>query len=201
MERRITLESDGLRLEGAVHEGDRSLSAVVLHPHPQYGGDMDNHVVVALCRTLAETGATTLRFNFRGAGMSQGAFDGRAEAHDAIAAVECVRSRLPDAPLVLAGYSFGAGVAAAVAAEVAPAGLVLVSPPPQMLPARLRPGASTLIVTGARDPIAPPDALRALEGPSCRLLVVEEADHGWWPGAEALINGVAAYVGNLLGDG
>lgn len=202
-EEHVTIESDGLRLEGALHEGGTprdgsGLAAVVLHPHPQYGGDMDNHVVLALCRTLGDVGAGTLRFNFRGAGRSEGSFDGgHGEAHDAIAACEYVRSRHAGALLVLAGYSFGAGVAAAVAADVKPDALVLVSPPAQMMPKRLAPGAA-LLLAGGRDPIAPPEPLRALEGRSTRLVVVEEADHGWWPGADRLAEAVREFVGNLL---
>jgi alpha/beta superfamily hydrolase len=199
-EQRVTIESDGLRLEGALHAGGRALQAVVLHPHPQYGGDMDNHVVVTLCRTLAEAGVATLRFNFRGAGASQGTFDGRAEAHDAIAACEYLRSRKPDAPLVLAGYSFGAGIAAAVSADVEPTGMLLVSPPPQMMPARLPAGVSTLIVTGGRDPIAPAAPLRALETERHSLVVVEAVDHGWWPGIDHLADAVREFVGNLLAE-
>ena len=199
-EQRVTIESDGLKLEGALHEGDGPLQAVVLHPHPQYGGDMDNHVVMTLSRSLADAGATTLRFNFRGAGASEGAFDGRAEAHDAIAACAYLRSRNAEAPLLLAGYSFGAGIAAAVVAEVEPAGLVLVSPPGQMLPARLRAGVSTLIVTGGRDPIAPPAPLRALESDRYRLVIVADADHGWWPGIDQLAGAVRDFVGNLLAE-
>jgi len=95
-ERPFAFESGGLQLEGMLHEGDGGLAAVVLHPHPLYGGDMDNHVVLALRGTLAGAGATTLRFNFRGAGRSQGEHDGgRGEATDARAAIDELRKLRP----------------------------------------------------------------------------------------------------------
>ena len=129
-ERAFTIESDGLLLEGALREGGSDLLALVLHPHPQYGGDMHNHVVTAVCGALAESGATTLRFNFRGTGRNEGAFDsGRGEANDARAAVDALRALRPDGRLLLAGYSFGAMIAATVATDVRPDALVLISPP------------------------------------------------------------------------
>ncbi len=115
-ERAFALESDGLRLEGMLHEGDGAIAAVVLHPHPLYGGDMDSHVVLALRTAFAEAGATTLRFNFRGTGRSQGAYDdGRGEANDARVAIAAIRELQPGRSILLAGYSFGAHVAANVA--------------------------------------------------------------------------------------
>ena len=67
-ERIVEFRSDGLRLEGALRVVPKArLAAVVLHPHPLYGGDMDNHVVTSLVGGLNALGATTLRFNFRGA--------------------------------------------------------------------------------------------------------------------------------------
>jgi hypothetical protein len=87
-------------------------AAVVCHPHPQYGGDMDNPAVVAVTRALGERGVAALRFNFRGVGGSEGSYSGNlAETEDARAALDFVRERVPAASLVLGGYSFGAMVA------------------------------------------------------------------------------------------
>lgn len=193
-EERVSFTSDGLMLEGMLHRGKTSLSAVVMHPHPQYGGDMHNPVVTMLCATLADAGATTLRFNFRGTGGSEGSYDdGRGEARDAVAAAEYVRSLQPDAELVLAGYSFGALVAADAASAVRPSKLVLVSPP-GLEPHRLPDGVPSLVVTGERDEIARADSLRARESPSRRVVVVSGADHFWLPGGEALQSEVAGYI-------
>jgi alpha/beta superfamily hydrolase len=188
--------SDGLRLEGRLRAGTGETVAVVLHPHPSYGGDMDNHVVMALCETLAGAGATTLRFNFRGAGRSEGAFEGGAgELNDALAAVALLREERPDAPLVVAGYSFGAAIAARLAADVAPAALILVSPPVGMmqLPA-LEPSMPALLISGTADHIAPAATLEPLASAKHRVVGVPGVDHGWWPGIDELNNAVAAFI-------
>ncbi len=201
-ERPFAFESDGLQLEGMLHEGDGGLAAVVLHPHPLYGGDMDNHVVLALRGTLAGAGTTTLRFNFRGAGRSQGEHDGgRGEATDARAAIDELRKLRPGCRLLLAGYSFGAQVAATVASAGQLDGLVLVSPPVAMgaLP-QLPEGVDTLIVTGEWDDIAPAERLAGLAGPRRRVGVVEGASHAWWPGVDRLAAEVAAFLRELPRD-
>jgi alpha/beta superfamily hydrolase len=195
-ERAFTIESDGLRLEGALHEGDGDLLAVVLHPHPQYGGDMHNHVVTAVCGALAEGIATTLRFNFRGTGRSEGVFDSdRGGGDDARAAIDALRVLHPDAPLLLAGYSFGAMIAAAVAPDVRPDALVLISLPLGMMPTpSIEPELRTLLITGADDQTAPPDALRALDAPNRTIVIVPGVDHGWWPGLDDLTRAVEAFA-------
>ena len=198
--REFWIESGKLRLEGALHEGGEAFSAVVLHPHPQHGGDMDNHVVLSIAETLAAVGGTVLRFNFRGAGKSDGEYDdGRGEADDARAAVAPVRALLPAAPFVLMGYSFGAMIAAAVAPTAVPAALILVSPPlayatfaalPEQIP--------TLAVTGGRDSVSRAAAIRSLSGAHLRTLVLPGADHGWWPGAEDLAHEVGGFVESVV---
>jgi alpha/beta superfamily hydrolase len=194
----VTFESEGLRLQGALHTGAGALAAVVMHPHPQYGGDMHSHVVMTLCRAIAAFDATTLRFNFRGAGSSEGAHDGGCgEAIDARAAVEYVRRSVAGARLVLAGYSFGAGIAADVAASTSPEAIVLASPPAAVADRGLPDGTPALIVTGGRDPVAPAAALRRLEGPGRELVVVDDADHFWFPGAERLAEAVTGFLRNL----
>ena len=90
--------------------------AVICHPHPQFGGTMDNKVVQTIARAFVQLGYRALRFNFRGIGASQGSWDeGRGEVDDALAVVEAQRDAT--LPLVLAGFSFGAYVAAAAAAR------------------------------------------------------------------------------------
>jgi alpha/beta superfamily hydrolase len=198
-EQRITIEqTGGPRLEGATRPSDGAISAVVMHPHPQYGGDMDNHVVMALCAALRGAGATTLRFNFRGTGCSEGAYDGgRGEEDDARAAITWLRTERPQDALLIAGYSFGAMVATAIADEFPAAGVVLVSPPIGYSEMRF-PNARTLIVTGARDPIAPAEKLRELKDDTTRVVIVSEADHGWWPGVDALTDEVALFAQSLV---
>jgi len=106
--------------------------AVICHPHPQFGGTMDNKVVQTLARAFVQLGYRAVRFNFRGIGASQGAWDeGQGEIDDALAVVAA--SRQPDLqpplPLALAGFSFGGYVAASVAARLPDVErLVLVAP-------------------------------------------------------------------------
>ncbi|MDD2547365.1 MAG: alpha/beta hydrolase, partial [Burkholderiaceae bacterium] len=86
--------------------------AVIAHPHPLFAGTMDNKVVQTLARACVQCGWTAVRFNFRGVGVSAGQYDeGRGEVQDLLAVVEQVAPPGPDAaPLVLAGFSFGAFV-------------------------------------------------------------------------------------------
>jgi alpha/beta superfamily hydrolase len=195
-EQPITISGESVELEGRIREGDGAVAAVVLHPHPQYGGDMDNHVVVALSDAFASQGASTLRFNFRGTGRSSGVFsDGTGEAADACAALAFMRERAPDARLVLAGYSFGAMIASAIAADEGLAGLVLVSPPLGMgkVPA-FPPGVRVLVAAGERDPISPAAQVQALASADVETLIVLGADHSWSPGVEALGPATASFV-------
>ena len=156
-ERPFWIEANGVRLEGLLHEGDAPLSALILHPHPQYGGDMDNHVVRSIAAAVADLGGATLRLNFRGVGGSSGVYDeGRGEIDDARAAAAESRALRPESALVVAGYSFGAMVAAGVAAGLELRALVLVSPPVAYAPLpELPAGLPVLVVTGERDAIAP----------------------------------------------
>ncbi|MBI4465939.1 MAG: alpha/beta hydrolase [Acidobacteria bacterium] len=88
-----------------------SLAGLVCHPHPLYGGTLHNKVVHHTARALQELGLPVLRFNFRGAGKSQGTHDqGRGEAEDTRAALAYLGDKAPGAGIVLAGFSFGAWV-------------------------------------------------------------------------------------------
>lgn len=109
----ITFLSGALTLEGAlVLPPGRTQGAVVCHPHPQYGGDMDNPIVRAVAGAFERVGYATLRFNFRGVGRSGGSYDnGRGEVEDVRAAVSCLLERAHASSVTLAGYSFGAVMA------------------------------------------------------------------------------------------
>jgi uncharacterized protein len=100
------------RLEGRFNPGPRPRApvAMILHPHPQAGGTMNNRITQALYQTFVKRGFATLRFNFRGVGKSQGVFDnGVGELSDAASALDWVQSFHPEAQQTwVAGYSFGA---------------------------------------------------------------------------------------------
>jgi alpha/beta superfamily hydrolase len=131
--------------------------ALLCHPHPLHGGTMDNKVVQTMARAVVACGWRALRFNFRGVGASEGAWDeGRGEVDDALAVIDALRD--PGLPLALGGFSFGACVAAQVAARL-PAGdrdgpLVLIAPAVTnfSVPAVSQP---CLVVHGEADDVVP----------------------------------------------
>lgn len=95
-------------------------TAVIAHPHPQFGGTMTNKVVHTISRACVQAGWRAVRFNFRGVGASQGSYDeGRGEALDLVAVIE--QAAPANAPLLLGGFSFGAFVATQALAALAPA--------------------------------------------------------------------------------
>ena len=119
-----------LRLEARLALPDSPNAGVVIcHPHPLYGGDMHNPVVVRVQEVCAGLGLATLRFNFRGVGGSSGTHGGGAgEQEDATAALDTLAKAVGAAPLAIAGYSFGAWIAAVVGCRDARmAGLALIS--------------------------------------------------------------------------
>ncbi len=164
---------------------------------------MDNHVVVALAQALATAGMLALRFNFRGTGESEGTHErGIGEQEDVLAAAAKARdlAGAGKVPLGLAGYSFGAGVAAMAAPRLPGLGAIaLVSPPAAMMgPEPLSSlKAPVLLLTGEGDQFAPPARLRewaAALGERCELVVVPGADHFWWAGFTAHAARVAAFM-------
>ena len=103
------------RIEGRYHHSKKANSpvALVLHPHPQFGGTMNNPVTYALFQAFVQRGFSVLRFNFRGVGRSQGAFDsGIGELSDAASALDWLQSQNSDASQCwIGGFSFGAWIA------------------------------------------------------------------------------------------
>jgi hypothetical protein len=156
---------------------------VLCHPHPLYGGDMDNPVVIRAAEVAQAAGFTTLRFNFRGVGGSDGVHDkGRGEQEDVRAAMTALASHLSAGSRVgVIGYSFGAAMAARATRPSTPeAPLALIAPPLEMYdldflqasPGRL------LLVAGTADPYCPVEALHRLATvTSAEERVIEGADH------------------------
>src|ERR1051326_5967971 len=129
------------RLEGLLRLPDEAaepprLAAVVCHPHPLFGGTMHNKTVFRLATALNEVGIPTLRFNFRGVGLSSGSYDeGRGEQDDIRSALDELEQRFPNVALCVAGFSFGAWTGLAVGcAEARVRQLVGVGVPVASLP-------------------------------------------------------------------
>jgi len=112
--RSLFLSGPAGRLEASLWTSsltDPPLAAVVCHPHPLFGGTMHNKVVFQAARALHALGLPVLRFNFRGAGLSEGEHDkGAGEREDVKAALDFLAAEFPGRPLVVAGFSFGAWV-------------------------------------------------------------------------------------------
>ena len=183
--RRLWIPGPEGRLEAALRVAEQPRAAVVLaHPHPLHGGTLHNPVVFHADRELNARGATTLRFNFRGVGESDGSHDaGRGELEDLAAAVSWTRGLAPSAPLILVGYSFGAWCAVRLAERdpairaVAALGLPLDVYPFPSLTRLARP---IVVVQGGADELGSPEQVRALleqASPPGILHVVEGASH------------------------
>jgi uncharacterized protein len=119
--RTLFLKGPAGRLEAllwTVADPSPSLAAVVCHPHPLYAGTMHNKVVYQVAKTLHRFGIPVLRFNFRGAGLSEGVHDrGIGEREDVRAALDFLAQEYPGRPLLLAGFSFGSWVGLRVGCE------------------------------------------------------------------------------------
>ncbi len=201
-EEKINFRSGALVLEGLLGRADGGKGVVVTHPHPLYGGTMRNNVVSTLIQAFRNAAYTTLRFNFRGTGASQGAYDdGSGEQEDVKAALDYL-SAMGCIELDLAGYSFGAWVNA-MGQELYPEveHLYLISPPVAFMDCstlayspRIR-----MVVTGSHDDIAPPSMIREMIGkwnPDAVFRIIEGADH-FYAGYEEELSGVMkGYLGN-----
>jgi uncharacterized protein len=154
------------RLEVAVdlpEPGDaRPVVALICHPLPTEGGTMHNKVVTITERALRELGATTVRFNFRGVGESEGEFDnGRGETLDLLAVADWVHKTLPGHQLWLAGFSFGAYISLLAARHLPIRQMISVAPPAGRwdFSAVLVPDCPWLVIQGEDDDIVNPQAV------------------------------------------
>ncbi len=132
--------------------------AIICHPHPLYGGTMDNKVVYTIARTLHELGMPTIRFNFRGVGRSKGQYDnGIGEAQDLTAVIQQAQQRYPGYQLFLAGFSFGAYIALKIAGTVQPNQLITVAPPVNLFDfSQIQPpNCPWLLIQGNQDEVVP----------------------------------------------
>ena len=200
------------RLEGRYHpqkERDAPI-AIILHPHPQFGGTMNNKVVHNLHYAFHKMGFTCLRFNFRGVGRSQGEYDqGIGELSDAASAIDYLQSLHPNAKHCwVAGFSFGAWIGMQLLMrrpEIS--GFISVAPPANMYDFTfLAPcPASGLIINGSADRVVPPsdivnlsDKLKQQKGITITHEVIEGAGHFFDPGMEEMIGTVDSYVRKRL---
>jgi uncharacterized protein len=150
---RIFIDGAAGRIETVIERaaGVPRGAALVAHPHPLYGGTLDNKVVQTLARTFVELGYVAFRPNFRGVGASEGVHDeGRGETEDLLRVAAHAKEVLGDLPLVLAGFSFGATVQTQVAQRASPFRLVLVGIAVGRFPSEAVP-ADSIVIHGERD--------------------------------------------------
>lgn len=204
---RVSLISGGLSLEASLdlpgHPGPYP-GVVLCHPHPLYGGNMDNNVILAVGRALAGAGIASLRFNFRGVGRSRGSFDnGVGEREDARSALDFLAGHEEIKPgcIGVMGYSFGGMVALAVAGMDSAAKAVAAVSPVVQSGALRECEKPKFIVCGAEDSIIPPaSVLQAAAGMAepKRVEVVPGADHFWWGREDEIAGRVAEFFKESL---
>jgi len=196
------------RIEARYHHarGGTAPMALVLHPHPLHGGTMNNKVVYTLYQTFVRRGFSTLRFNFRGVGRSQGSFDrGEGELADAAAALDWLQAYNPNAATCwVAGYSFGAWIGMQLLMrrpEIE--AFISVSPPASNYDfSFLAPCPSSgLILQGDQDTTVPPETVQKLvhklshqRDINIEYRKIPGADHFFVEHADALTNHVDAYI-------
>ncbi|MBL4732419.1 MAG: alpha/beta hydrolase [Rhizobiaceae bacterium] len=203
------------RLEGRYQPSPDRTAPIALilhpHPHPKFGGTMDNKVVYDLFYMFVERGFTTLRFNFRGVGRSQGEFDhGLGELSDAAAALDWVQSLHPDSRgCWIAGFSFGSWIGMQLLMrrpEIE--GFMSIAPQPNIYDfSFLAPCPSSgLIIHGSEDKVSPPDdvqelvdKLKAQRGILITQNTMEDANHFFTEHSEELIEECSTYLDKRLG--
>jgi len=207
---RVSFPSGGLVLEGilTIPEGDGLFPAVIVcHPHPLYGGSMDNNVVYSLSETLTQASLASFKFNFRGVGGSQGEFgQGIGEQEDVEAAISFVSTvkEVYYKRIGLAGYSAGAGFALPVGFnDDRIRALAAVSPPLPMFDFDFLKSCPKpkLLISGSRDNLIPIDQFLEFcqnlpEPKECES--IEGADHFWWGYESRLAAKVAAFFTKVL---
>lgn len=200
------------RLEGRYHQSSEKNApiALVLHPHPLYGGTMNNKVVYQVFQAYVRAGFSVMRFNFRGVERSQGEFDnGVGELSDAATALDWLQTQNPDAATCwVSGFSFGAWIAMQLLMrrpEIE--GFIAVSPPANMYDfSFLAPCPSSgLILMGDRDDVVQEDAVSKLVGKlvtqkhiDVEYKLIQGADHYYRSTQDELIAALDEYIADRM---
>ena len=209
-ETRVSFPSGELLLEGifAMPEGARPFPAVIIcHPHPLYGGSMDNNVVDSLFETLTQASFASFKFNFRGVGGSQGEFgQGIGEHEDVEAAISFISTvkKVDSKRIGLAGYSAGAGFAFPVGVnDVRIKAVAAISPPLSMFDFDFLKDCPKpkLFISGSRDDFTSVDQFlefcqNLTQPKECEC--IEGANHFWWGYETHLAAKVTAFFTKVL---
>jgi alpha/beta superfamily hydrolase len=200
------------RLEGRYHPSNRPQAplALLLHPHPQHGGTMNNKIIYKLYQTFTKRGFSTLRFNFRGVGRSQGQFDnGQGELSDAASALDWMQTQNPNTRSCwIAGFSFGAWVAMQLMMRRPEIdGFISIAPPASQHDfSFLAPcPASGMIIHGDKDEVVPQSSVDKLaqklqkqKNIKIDYRIVEGSDHFFIHHLDPLNEHVKDYLDKML---
>ncbi len=200
----------GLRLEGIISfppGSDHYPGVIICHPHPQYGGDLNNNVVTAVAQELVEKGFAALRFNFRGVGQSEGSYDnGVGEVEDVREAIDFLAGTdtAEVKKIYLVGYSFGAwvGLRAALKDERVKA-IVGISPPTSIFEFEflLNSSLPKLIIFGGSDPFCPQETTVSLFSSLLvpkQIEIIPGADHFLLEREKELAERVSVFLSSVL---
>lgn len=192
MDQHLNIQGPAGILEARQSGEGTSGIAVLCHPHPLYGGSMEDAVLGVLANCLHDRGFTSLRFNFRGVGRSEGEHDGAGgEVDDLRAVIAWVQDARPELPLLLGGYSFGASTVCQLLARAdtpAATRVLLIAPPVGNLPAP-EPAIPTDVFVGDADAFVDLSVLARWDSASIHTL--PGADHffsGSWQALAAAIH-------------
>jgi alpha/beta superfamily hydrolase len=211
----VSISSSELSLEGSLLLVERANQPglVLCHPHPLFGGSMDDSRLIAIQQAAVTKGINTLRFNYRGVGKSQGQFgQGIGEVQDTIAAVNFLRNHVhtDNSRIALLGYSFGGSMSLAAAMDASPAAIVTISAPIRLpdLEAELVKDAiryvacPTYIVHGQDDdsvnPVEAEMIYALLQVEEKYLRVVKGANHFWTRRLHQIIPMIMAFLSDKL---
>ncbi|MEN8211374.1 MAG: CocE/NonD family hydrolase [Thermodesulfobacteriota bacterium] len=184
MNSQITIDCNEIKLEAVLNENSLQKAVIITHPHPLYGGNMDNSVVLSIEKVFFNRGFTTLRFNFRGTCNSTGMFDdGNGEQDDVLAVLSFLEQKKGFERILLAGYSFGARINAKLVAEGCEIDdHIMISPPVGFMSfddIEKMPHTG-LIVSGENDEIAPSNLIQehiAKWGIKVQYETIKNCDH------------------------
>lgn len=210
----ININGPAGRIESRYHHNSDPASpvALILHPHPQFGGTMNNQIVYHLYHSFRKRGFSVLRFNFRGVGKSQGLFDnGQGELSDAASALDWMQTYNKEAKTCwIAGVSFGAWISMQLLMrrpEIA--GFISVAPPANLYDfSFLAPCPSPgLMVNGSDDRVVPPDAVAGLvkklktqKNIVITNEIIQEANHFFEGKVENLMEVIDGYLDTNVGE-
>jgi uncharacterized protein len=185
---------DNPRLEAALDENPSAPCVVITHPHPLYGGNMHNNVVMAARDTALANGFSALRFNFRGTGRSEGSHDNGQGEIDDLHTAAIFAGKNP----VIIGYSFGAWIASMYLKKYS-LPCILISPPTAMFEVILTEINDVWVIASDMDQYADISKVKALV-PADRISICPGIDHFWFGDEDILKNRLNIILAGLKGS-